>query len=61
MIKGVRNIKEKKKSQNKQINLTNQQRENNRDEGFFLGNIKEQNRNNQNKTNFQVPKPKKTL
>ena len=59
MIKGVRNIREKKKSQNKKVNIPNQQRENNRDEGFFLGNIKEQNRNNQNKTNFQIPKPKK--
>ena len=59
MIKGVRNIKEKKKSQNKQINITNQQRENNWDDRFFLGNIKDQNRNNQNNSNFQVPKPKK--
>ena len=59
MIKGVRNIRDKKKSQNKQINLTNQQRENNWDDRFFLGNIKDQNRNNQNNSNFQIPKPKK--
>ena len=59
MIKGVRNIKEKKKSQNKKENTINQQRENNWDNRFIFGNIKEINRINQNKTNFQIPKPKK--
>jgi hypothetical protein len=39
MIKGVRNIKEKKKSQNKKENTINQQRENNWDNRFIFGNI----------------------
>ena len=54
-IKQVRDIK--KKSQNKKLNIINQQREYNWDDRFHLGNNKEIIKNNNNNINF--PKQKK--
>lgn len=54
-IKQVRDIK--KKSQNKKLNIINQQREYNWDDRFHLGNNKEIIKNNNN--NINIPKQKK--
>ena len=54
-IKQVRDIK--KKSQNKKLNIINQQREYNWDDRFHLGNKKEIIKNNNN--NINIPKQKK--